>query len=581
MQSEWEQAAMPTIEEPDEFYNAIDRSHLVKDLTPDRAYIYVTMEVYDKMNGIKGGGGLGILAADTRRVAQDLEIPFVTLTPFYPLEVHQRTVDLAQEEYREAVSPEEFGFERVGDVTVRTSEHPDTKLDIYQKILGSTRFLTMTEPNFGELYQGDGSGDHRLYQEMSLGFGGYKALHLVGIKPAVIQLNETATIFAAIARLDELCNSGMNIYEAIVYVRKHTLYTNHTLLQAAEGSFSYDQFERIIMPNIESSSLRQWLKRQFEGVERLQLSALAIELAEAKTGVSKLHARVADFHDRNGDKVKFSSVTNGIHMHTWVHPEIMQFFGDHGILDRFGLPTDDFVAKLDTITAADIKRLKSVGRVEMNQHLAVRKDQYGVALSIPDDAFVYHFKRRFVDYKRPYLPFERPDELKSILTEYNAHYILAGKVHTGDAKMYDHLKQVLQLIDADPVFKQRVHYIQDYDEQVGRALAIGGNSAINVPIVGLEACGTSWEKDIANLGLLISTNDGGVADVQPLPCLEVSGSTYEAEVDSLYAQMRLAGELSRDDEAMREAVIKQLAGYLPVISGARMLKDYLRYLFNK
>ena len=67
-----------------------------------------------------------------------------------------------------------------------------------------------------------------------LGFGGYKALKLLGIRPAVIQLNETATIFAAIARLDELCRNGMNLYEAIVYVRKHTLYTNHTLVQAAE-----------------------------------------------------------------------------------------------------------------------------------------------------------------------------------------------------------------------------------------------------------------------------------------------------------------------------------------------------------
>ena len=40
------------------------------------------MEVYDTVNGIRGAGGLGVLAADTRRVTEDLEIPFVMLTPF-------------------------------------------------------------------------------------------------------------------------------------------------------------------------------------------------------------------------------------------------------------------------------------------------------------------------------------------------------------------------------------------------------------------------------------------------------------------------------------------------------------------
>jgi len=82
--------------------------------------------------------------------------------------------------------------------------------------------------------------------------------------------------------------------------------------------------------------------------------------------------------------------------------------------------------------------------------------------------------------------------------------------------MYQKLLEVLKLIDNDPVLKERVHYIQDYDEELGRALAIGSDASINIPIVGLEACGTSWEKDVANLKLLISTSDGGVADVQPI-----------------------------------------------------------------
>ena len=566
------------IEDASEFYETINRSSLTHQLSDARPYVYWTMEIYDKSNGIKGGGGLGVLAADTRRVAQQLEVPFVVVTPFYRSESHQRIDDLAQSEYSEKVSPQDYGFEYIDDISVSSAGFPDTELSVFRKTLGSTQFITMSEPNFGQLYEGDGSGDHRLYQEVALGFGGYKALKLVGIKPAVIQLNETATIFAALARLDELCSNGMNLYEAIVYVRKHTLYTNHTLLQAAEPEFYRSQFEKLVLPNLQSNAVRCWLMEQFRD-DRLRPNLLAIELTEAKNGVSKLHARVADFRDRNNEKVKFRAVTNGIDLETWVLPETLQNYHEREIIDKFGLPTEDFKAQVDKFTATDMRQLQKLGRAELNRVLSTRKDQYSKAVEIPEDALVFDFKRRFANYKRPYMPFEKPEVLKQILINYNAHYILAGKVHQGDTEMYQRLLATLKLVDADPILRERVHYIQDYDEELGRALAIGSNVAINVPVIGLEACGTSWEKDIANLKLLISTSDGGVADVRPIACLEVDGKTYDEEVASLYANMHKAAHVMKTDALLERNIHRQLKAYLPIISGARMLKDYLKFLF--
>lgn len=568
------------IEDASEFYDVIERSSLTHQLSENRPYVYWTMEIYDKSNGIKGGGGLGVLAADTRRVAEKLEVPFVVVTPFYRSESHQKITDLAQEEFSESVSPQDYGFEYIDEVFVSSNGFPDASLSIFKKTLGSTQFVTISEPNFGQLYEGDGSGDHRLYQEVALGFGGYKALKLLGIKPAVIQLNETATIFAALARLDELCTNGMNLYEAIVYVRKHTLYTNHTLLQAAEPEFHRSQFEKLVLPNIKSNAVRCWLMEQFRN-DRLRPNLLAIELTEAKNGVSKLHARVANFRDRNNDKVKFQAITNGIDLETWVLPETLQTYRDHGIIDKFGLPTNDFSEKLDSLSSADLRYLKKLGRKELNRVLLSRKDQYGKSIQIPENAILFDFKRRFANYKRPYMPFENPDSLRQILISHNAHYILTGKVHQGDVTMYQKLLEVLKLIDNDPVLKERVHYIQDYDEELGRVLAIGSDVSINIPIVGLEACGTSWEKDIANLKLLISTSDGGVADVQPIACLEVTGRNYEAEVSSLYVNMHKAAAILKNDQLLEKHIRHQLSNYLPIISGARMMKDYLKFIFPK
>ena len=568
------------IEDASEFYDIIERSSLTHQLSDSRPYIYWTMEIYDKANGIKGGGGLGVLAADTRRVAEKLDVPFVVVTPFYRSESHQKITNLAQEEFSETVSPQDYGFEYIDDVSVSSRGFPDASLSIFKKALGSTQFVTISEPNFGQLYEGEGSGDHRLYQEVALGFGGYKALKLLGIKPAVIQLNETATIFAALARLDELCANGMNLYEAIVYVRKHTLYTNHTLLQAAEPEFHRSQFEKLVLPNLKSNAVRCWLMEQFRN-DRLRPNLLAIELTEAKNGVSKLHARVANFRDRNNDKVKFHAITNGIDLETWVLPEIMQLYSESGIIDKFGLPTDNFHAKIDTLTASDLRAMHRAGRAALNRVLEHRKDQYNHPVQIPENALLFDFKRRFANYKRPYMPFTNPKALRQILVDYNAHYILAGKVHQGDTVMYQRLLEILQLVDTDPILKERVHYIQDYDEELGRALAVGSNIAINVPEVGWEACGTSWEKDIANLKLLISTSDGGVADIKPIACLEVSGKNYDEEVRSLYLNMHKAARIMQNDSLLEKLTHRQLKAYLPIISGARMIKDYLHFLFPK
>ena len=568
------------IEDASEFYDIIERSSLTHQLSDSRPYIYWTMEIYDKANGIKGGGGLGVLAADTRRVAEKLDVPFVVVTPFYRSESHQKITNLEQEEFSETVSPQDYGFEYIDDVSVSSRGFPDASLSIFKKALGSTQFVTISEPNFGQLYEGEGSGDHRLYQEVALGFGGYKALKLLGIKPAVIQLNETATIFAALARLDELCANGMNLYEAIVYVRKHTLYTNHTLLQAAEPEFHRSQFEKLVLPNLKSNAVRCWLMEQFRN-DRLRPNLLAIELTEAKNGVSKLHARVANFRDRNNDKVKFHAITNGIDLETWVLPEILQLYTESGIIDKFGLPTDNFCAKIDTLTASDLRAMHRTGRAALNRVLEHRKDQYSHPVQIPENALLFDFKRRFANYKRPYMPFTNPKALRQILVDYNAHYILAGKVHQGDTVMYQRLLEILQLVDADPILKERVHYIQDYDEELGRALAVGSNIAINVPEVGWEACGTSWEKDIANLKLLISTSDGGVADIKPIACLEVNGKNYDEEVRSLYLNMHKAARIMQNDSLLEKLTHRQLKAYLPIISGARMMKDYLHFLFPK
>lgn len=567
---------LDNIEDTEVFETAIDRKVFNHKLSDERPYTYWTLELYDQENGIRGGGGLGVLAADTRRVAEQVGVPLTLVTPFYPSETHQVWADGVISDEHVAVDYHKFGFERVDDVFIKCDGNL-CRLEVIEKKFEHTRILAVTEPNFGELYSGLSGSDHRLYQEVSLGFGGYQALKLLGLKPAIMQLNEVATFFAALVRLDELASNGMDFYEAVVYTRKHTLYTNHTLVQAAEADFSYGQFERFVFPNLKSKAVKKWLKDKFvDG--RIRLSSVTIEIAELRSGVSKLHARVANYHDLSGEKVKFKAITNGIDMEKWVLPEIIQYYHDEGILDEYDLPTKNFAEKLEALSSSEILGFKEVGRTILNNILADRPDQNGAILKLEPSDLIFDFKRRFVDYKRPDLPFRDPGRLRRILEPYGAHYILAGRVHTGDTRMAGILSEVLRVIAGDEYLRTHVHYIADYDERLAYGLSVGANVAINVPIVGLEACGTSWEKDVANMNLLISTHDGGVADGSADSYLNVHGMGEDEELGELYRRMEEAASAWQNGFDLEFLIRKQLCEFLPVISGTRMLDDYLNYL---
>lgn len=570
---------LENIEDVDIFYEATQREHLTKAISEERPYTYWTIELYDQKNGIRGGGGLGILAADTRRVAEEMGVPFALITPFYPYEVQQVYENGKLNDRHTAVDYRKFGFNYVGKVNIRCNGGL-VGLDVIEKKFNNSRIIAITEHNYGELYSGLSGGDHRLYQEVALGFGGYAALKLVGLKPAIMQLNEVATFFAALARLDELASNGMDFYEAVVYTRKHTLYTNHTLVQAAEAEFSYEQFERFVFPNLKSPAVRKWLADKFDH-HQIKLSSVTIEIAELRSAVSKLHARVANYRDIAGNKVKFKAITNGIDMKYWVLPDILEFMRRAEILDEKDYPLPQYTEKLEALTADEIREFKRLGRAELNKALANRPDHRGKILKFSDDDFIFDFRRRFVDYKRPELVFRDPMRLRNILEGAGAHYILAGRVHAGDVVMSSKLHHLLEAVSRDDYLREHVHYIPDYDETLAYGLSCGSNVAINVPIVGLEACGTSWMKDVANLNMLISTHDGGVADGSTRAYLNVSGPDESEELNMIYQRMEEAISAWRNDFDLEFLVRTQLAEFLPVISGSRMMRDYLDYLFPK
>lgn len=546
------------------------------DIIISRMYCYTSLEFYDADNGIRGGGGLGVLAADMRRIAERMGLPLVVLTPFYPEVTHQKYINSEIVDERKKVHYADFGFRKIGNVLI-TCNDEECHFDAILKEFDKTKIVAITEPNFGVLYQDESGSEHRLYQEVALGFAGLKALKLAGISTSIIQMNEVVTAFLPLAALDELVMSGVEFDDALVIVRERTIYTNHTLVQAAEANFTLQQFERYVFPNIKSDAVREWARGLFRD-GGIRLSDLALELAAKRNGVSKLHARVAKYVDIHGDEVKFTAITNGIDLEKWVLPETLKKYRELGVVDDKMRLTSGYAKALDRFTANDIRALKQRGREVMNEILRSYPNHRGQVLKFGADEKVIVFKRRFVDYKRPEMPFTDAKRLRTALEPYGAHYIIAGRVHAGDAVMSEKLRQILATAEGDDYLREHVHYLADYDERLAYGLSVGCNVAVNVPIVGLEACGTSWMKDVANLNFLISTIDGGVADVQSKYYFPVHGDSFEAELDSLYFWLANALKCWGDDSNLDLRIGMQLYGMLPVISGERMLVQYLDFV---
>ena len=179
--------------------------------------------------------------------------------------------------------------------------------------------------------------------------------------------------------------------------------------------------------------------------------------------MSKLHARVADYRDLSGEKVHFAAITNGIHLQTWVMPEILHFYKNSGIIDKFNMPghvTAEQIRQIFRANTAGLRKLKRLGRQQLNAELRHRCDQYGNKVNIPEDAILFEFKRRFVEYKRPWMPFEDVNRLKKILLDNDAHYIMAGMIAgnvSPNDSTYQKLESMLQRISDDPILRERVH----------------------------------------------------------------------------------------------------------------------------
>ncbi|MCK6448470.1 MAG: alpha-glucan family phosphorylase [Planctomycetes bacterium] len=489
-------------------------------------------------------GGLGILAGDHLKSASDLGLPLVGVGLFYRHGYLRQRMTVHGEQLAHTADnlPRNLAIEPVLDdrgtrVEVKL-ELPTSVLTLqaWRVAVGRvTLYLLDSDVDSNrpedraitdQLYGGD--HETRLRQEIVLGRGGARLLARLGIDPSVWHINEGHAAFLALERVAELIREhGLTFPEARELVRATTVFTTHTPVPAGHDRFGEDVIRRYFSdaPGWCGLAWDQFfaLGTGEEDKANFNVTYLAMNFASAVNGVSKLHGDVSRallhsfWPQYLRAEVPVGSITNGVHLPTWTHPDVARLFG----AERRPVRGEDFAQRAPSIAPAAIwdvrkparRRLLAKVRTSLEKTFLERSDSPRVLTrmleGLDEKALLIGFARRFAPYKRATLLFSDRERLQALLDDEArpVRIFFAGKAHPRDGQGQEMLKRIFELSRSSE-FVGKIFFLEDYDVDLARSLVQGVDVWLNNPIRPLEASGTSGMKAAANGALNLSIPDG-------------------------------------------------------------------------
>ena len=582
-------------------------------------------------------GGLGALVGDICKEASDMGPPLVAVGLMYPQGYfHQKlSLDGRQEEVYQQLDFEEVSISRVhsptGGATITKVQVGDTALGIgvWQVRLGRVNLYLLccdVEENTPEdrqlcarLYTAD--REQRIQQEIVLGIGGVRVLRALDINPVVWHANEGHTAFMILERIRELVATGLSFAEATSRVQATTVFTTHTPVLAGHDMFSAELLEKYFSGYRKSlgidreTFLRLGLK-DGDATQTFNMTAFALRMANQRCGVSQLHGKVTRrmwhclWPQVPEDEVPIAHVTNGIHVPSWVAPELASLFEkylgknwikeyeDSGLWESISdIPDEELWAVHQLLKYKLIGAMREGARNRWVENDVTPKQVFALGVLLNPEALTIGFARRFTEYKRPTLIFRDVDRLKRIINNrwHPVQIIFAGKSHPADLSSKNLLHEVYT-VAADREFQGRIAFVEDYDMHMARYLVHGVDVWLNSPRRLQEACGTSGMKASLNGVLNLSVRDGwwhegyngtnGWAIDGSLDALrpeeedaadaEALYRLLEEEVVPLYYARDRGGVPHGWIRIVKEA-IRSIA---PVYNTRRMLKEYTEQMYK-
>ncbi len=242
-------------------------------------------------------------------------------------------------------------------------------------------------------------------------------------------------------------------------------------------------------------------KDQLYAQGRFSMTLLGLRNAKISNAVSKLHGKAAK---KLWPDYSLVPITNGVHMPTWVAPEI------HELLDKYVGETWHFPEY-----TTDFTKVKNIPDAELWEAHLIRKRRLiesindELSLKLNPEALTIAWARRLASYKRPDLITHDLAKLEEAVnqSERPVQILLAGKAHPHDTLGKEMLQQMCSRFQ-EPRFKGKVVIVPGYNWQLARRMVSGADIWLNTPFRYEEASGTSGMKAAANGVLQFTTLDG-------------------------------------------------------------------------
>jgi starch phosphorylase len=500
-------------------------------------------------------GGLGVLAGDHIKSASDLGIPLVGIGLFYGQGYFLQRLDekgWQREEYLETdvnqlpMQPA-IGANGLPVQVEIATRSGSIRAKVWRIKVGRCDLLLLDSNVQGNapedrdttsrLYGGDART--RIRQELLLGIGGFRALKAMGIRPGVLHLNEGHSGFAVFEAIrDRMEEEGLDFATAASLIPREVVFTTHTPVPAGHDRFDPGLMEEHLGPLCEQLGISHedlmGFGREYptdEG-EQFCMTVLGLKLARRVNAVSSLHGEVSRamwkglYQHLPEDSVPIGHVTNGVHVPSWLAPQMARLYDRHlGVDWQRHSGTAKTWAEIENVDDGELwethlalkAQLIAFAR-ERAKEQAQRRGESPETLQrlskiLSPDALTIGFARRFATYKRANLILSDIQRLALMVNDPKrpVQFLFAGKAHPHDEPGKRVLQQVAEMM-RDQKFQNKFVFIEDYDINVGRYLVQGVDVWLNSPRRPLEASGTSGMKVVLNGGLNLSVLDGWWAE---------------------------------------------------------------------
>ncbi len=577
-------------------------------------------------------GGLGVLAGDHLKAADDLGLPLVGIGLFYRHGYFRQELDHQgwQVERFPRLDPRAMALEPVEGVTVTVElagvpVHARLwlakvgRIELYLLDTDIDENDDVNRLTCDRLY--GGGVEERIRQEIVLGIGGVRALRELGKQPQVFHMNEGHAGFMALERIRVLMHErGLSFAEARAAVKPGSIFTTHTPVPAGIDRFPRELVEkyfanwcRDVGLTLDDLMALGHEPATPEG-EVFNMAAMGLRLAGQANGVAALHGVVSRemfnglWPDVPVDEVPITSVTNGVHAHTWTSPEMAALY-TKTLGDDWPEAPPEAWRKIDDLPERELHRLRRLGKERLVAYARhkVRQAQLnrGSTTSqvswadevLDPDILTIGFARRFATYKRATLMFRDVERLKRLLLDADrpVQLIFAGKAHPADEPGH-HLLQEVAKLASDLDLRHRLVLLEDYDISVAKMLVQGCDVWLNTPLRPNEACGTSGMKVVFNGGLNCSILDGwwdemyepevgwAIPSAETGDDIELRNDIESQSVYGIIERQIVPLYYRRDDDGLPTEWLRKVKRSIvrlgPQVESTRMLREYVERLYE-